>query len=76
MMESAPWSNRRAKHSTLSGPSSQTVTVDYATSNGTAVAPADYASTSGTLTFDPGVTSRTVEVAVAGLFESKGLRDD
>jgi hypothetical protein len=51
---------------TLTGPTSQTVTVNYTTSNGTAVAPADYASTSGTLTFPPGVTSRTVEIAVTG----------
>ena len=51
---------------TLSAPSTQTVTVDYATSNGTATAPQDYTSASGTLTFDPGVTSRTITVAVLG----------
>ena len=51
---------------TLTGPTSETVTVDYATSNGTATAPSDYASASGTLTFDPGITSRTLQVAVAG----------
>jgi hypothetical protein len=51
---------------TLSGPASQTVTVGYATSNGTATAPSDYAPSSGTVTFDPGVTSRTIQVAVNG----------
>jgi subtilisin family serine protease len=43
---------------------SATVTVDYATADGTAVAGADYTVTSGTLTFAPGVTSQTVRVPV------------
>ena len=38
--------------------SNQTVTVDFATADGTAVAPGDYTSTSGTLTFAPGVRHR------------------
>ena len=42
----------------------ETVTVDYATSDGTATAPADYASTSATLTFAVGETSKTVSVAI------------
>jgi subtilisin family serine protease len=46
--------------------SSQTVTVAYATANGTATANTDYASTSGTLTFTPGTTTRTISVAVNG----------
>jgi uncharacterized repeat protein (TIGR01451 family) len=41
-----------------------TVTVDYATQNGSAVAPDDYLATSGTLTFVPGDTSETVTVTV------------
>ncbi|MXW34870.1 MAG: hypothetical protein F4Z60_04590, partial [Chloroflexi bacterium] len=49
---------------TLSPSSSETVTVDYATSNGTATAPADYAAASGTLTFTPGDTVKTVSVAI------------
>jgi chitinase len=44
--------------------SPQTVTVDYATADGTAVAGLDYTATSGTLTFAPGQTSRTVTVAL------------
>ena len=40
------------------------VTVDYATADGTAVAGADYVATSGTLTFAPGETEKTVEVEV------------
>ncbi len=42
------------------------VTVEYATSNGTAKAPSDYEATDGTLTFDPGETSMTVTVKVKG----------
>ncbi len=45
---------------------SQTVTVDYVTSNGNASAPEDYAAISGTLTFGPGVTSRTITAPVNG----------
>jgi len=44
----------------LGGP----VTVDYATSDGTAHAGADYQAASGTLTFGPGEASRTFTVAV------------
>jgi hypothetical protein len=51
---------------TLSAPSTQTVTVGYATANGTASAGSDYESTSGTLTFAPGETSKTVTVPVVG----------
>ena len=39
------------------------VTVDYATADGTATAGEDYAAASGTLTFAPGASSRTVDVA-------------
>jgi CSLREA domain-containing protein len=41
-----------------------TVTVAYATSDGSATAPDDFKSTSGTLTFDPGVTTRTFNVSI------------
>lgn len=49
---------------TLSGVSSQTVTVNYATANGTATAGSDYTSTSGTLTFSAGDTSKTVNIPI------------
>ena len=49
---------------TLGRESVSTVTVDYATSDGTAEAGLDYTETSGTLTFAPGETAQTVSVAV------------
>lgn len=48
----------------LSAPSSQTVTVNYGTVDGTAVAGSDYTAASGTLTFAPGETSKTITVQV------------
>ncbi len=51
----------------LSAASEQTITVAYATSNGTATAASgDYGATSGTLTFLPGETSKTITVLVNG----------
>jgi uncharacterized repeat protein (TIGR01451 family) len=50
----------------LSAASPQTITVHYATSDDTATQPSDYAATSGTLTFNPGDTSKTVTVNVNG----------
>ena len=49
---------------TMSRASTSTVTVDYATSDGTATAGADYTASSGTLSFAPGETSKTVSVPV------------
>ena len=51
---------------TLSAASTQTVTVNYATAAGTASEGSDYAKATGTLTFLPGETSKTVKVAVIG----------
>jgi uncharacterized repeat protein (TIGR01451 family) len=51
---------------TLSAASGQTVTVNYATANGTATAPTDYQAQSSTLTFTPGQTTKTVTVLVNG----------
>ena len=49
---------------TLNRAASGTVTVDYATSDGTATAGADYTAASGTLSFAAGETSKTVSVTV------------
>jgi large repetitive protein len=51
---------------TLSAASGQTVTVDWATVDGTATQPSDYVSGSSTLTFPAGTTTRTIGVAVNG----------
>ena len=51
---------------TLSAASTQTVAVNYATAAGTASEGSDYAKATGTLTFLPGETSKTVKVAVIG----------
>jgi Ca2+-binding RTX toxin-like protein len=48
----------------LSNASTQTITVQYATANGTATAGVDYASTTGTLTFNPGDTSKVINIAI------------
>ena len=48
----------------LAMPLTQTVTIDYATSDGTAQAPQDYTATSGTVTFAPGTTEAVVLVPV------------
>lgn len=50
----------------LSQPSSQTVTVQYATANGTATAGSDYTASSNTLSFAPGETQKTVTIPVQG----------
>ncbi|GAB4272572.1 MAG: hypothetical protein Kow0080_19190 [Candidatus Promineifilaceae bacterium] len=49
---------------TLTPDSSQIVTVDFATADGTATASTDYTSTSGTLTFNPGDTEQTINVPI------------
>src|ERR1044071_10364322 len=45
---------------TLSHPSYQTITVNYATADGTAVAGSDYVATTGTVTIHPGETTHRV----------------
>ena len=50
----------------LSAPSPQTVTVPYATASGSAFSGSDFAGQSGTLTFLPGETLKTVSVPVTG----------
>ena len=49
---------------TLSAPSPTGATVDYASSDGTALATSDYESVAGTLSFAPGELSKTVRVPV------------
>ena len=51
---------------TLSPARRQAVSVGYATSDGTAEAGSDYESASGTVTFSPGETSKTVTVTING----------
>ena len=50
----------------LSAASTKSVTVRYATQDGTATAGNDFQATSGVLTFSPGTTSLTVSVPVVG----------
>src|SRR5215204_10380 len=50
----------------LSGPTSQSVSVSFATSNGTATAGSDYIATSGALAFAPGEVEKPVVVLVNG----------
>jgi len=50
----------------LSPPSSSTVTVSWATADGSAAAPLDYTASSGPLAFAPNETSKTLAVPVVG----------
>jgi hypothetical protein len=49
---------------TLSQPSTASITVKYATANGTAVAGTDFKAASGTLTFAPGTLSETIPITI------------
>jgi hypothetical protein len=51
---------------TLTPAASATVTVNWATANGTATQPSDYTAGSGALTFAPGEATKTVTVVVNG----------
>jgi probable HAF family extracellular repeat protein len=57
---------------TLSAPSNVPVTVNYATANGTAKAGEDYNAQSGTLTFAPGQTTKTISIVVRGDAKREG----
>src|SRR5688572_2903285 len=50
----------------LSAAAASTVSVNFATANGTAAAGSDYTAISGTLVFNPGETTRSVTVVVNG----------
>jgi len=64
VVEGTGGSNSAVFTVTLSSASSQAVTVNYATQNDSAAAPADFTATSGTLTFSPGQTVRTIAVPI------------
>jgi hypothetical protein len=49
----------------LTSASASTVTVDWATADGTAIAGSDYTAASGSLTFAPGETSKTIDITIA-----------
>ena len=49
----------------LRGQSTETVTVTYETSNGSAIADSDYMASNGTLVFQPGQQAKTIAVAVS-----------
>ena len=48
----------------LSSPSPEAVTVDFATADGTALADSDYEFIASTVAFAPGVTSQTIRISV------------
>src|ERR687885_2812520 len=50
----------------VSGVPLSTVTVDYATADGSAIAGSNYLAANGTVTFAAGVTTRTITVSVLG----------
>lgn len=49
---------------TLSAPAPYPVTVNYATSDGSATAPADYTASAGAVTFDPGEVTKQISVPI------------
>jgi Calx-beta domain len=51
---------------TLSATALSPVTVNFATANGTAIAPSDYTATSGTLTIPAGTMGGVINVSVLG----------
>jgi hypothetical protein len=57
------------------GGTAGTVTVDYATVDGSATQPADYTLTSGTLTFAPGQATKTVAVPILDDTDTEGAHD-
>lgn len=60
---------------TLSQAAAQAITVNYATSNGTAQAGADYVAKSGVLTFLPGELTKSIAVTVRGDLLDEAVED-
>ena len=58
---------------TLSNDTDDVVTVNFATADGTAVAGTDYVAQSGTLTFQPGVTSQVITLVVNPAAAGEGI---
>jgi hypothetical protein len=56
----------------LSNGSFQTITVDYATANNSAIAGSDYTGVTGTLTFPPGTTTQSISVPIIGDPDDEG----
>src|SRR5205807_2429553 len=50
----------------LNAPSTNTITVNYAMFNGTAIANVDYVLKNGTLTFPPGITNQVISLGIKG----------
>jgi len=73
VVERASGSASAAFTVTLSPASGSTVSVGYATADGTAQAPGDYLAASGTLTFAPGTTSRPVSITVNADAATEGM---
>lgn len=59
-------SGNSAFNVTLSNPSSQTITVSFATTDGSATAGSDYVASSGAVAFNPGDTVKSFSVEVSG----------
>ena len=66
VMEGVSGTQNAAVIVSLSEPSTKTVTVNYQTANGTALAGSDYNAVSGKLSFARGETSRSILVPVRG----------
>ena len=56
----------------LAPPTTQRVTVEYATADGTATAGSDYVAATGTLVFTPGATQQPIDVTVIGDTQYEG----
>ena len=58
----------------LHQPTTNVVTVDYTTRNGTAIKGIHYVATNGTLTFAPGESNQVISVAILGNLAAEGQR--